>query len=151
MKVIDEKKLILLGAPILEPSMEVVLRKKLQDLQLMVERLELLDAHDAWFLLKHCLAIPRLMYTLRCSPCYQQREVLEEYDHQLKIGLESILNLALEEQSWQQCVLPVKDGGWESVWQQNWRFLPSYRRHMQLRQEQMNCYQNMYETRSTLT
>ena len=110
-KIMDEEKLILLGAPILETSMEVVLRNKLQDLQLMVERLKLLDAHDAWFLLKHCLAIPRIMYTLRCSPCYQQRKVLEEYDHQLKIGLENILNLALEGQAWQQCVLPVKKGG----------------------------------------
>ena len=110
-RVTDEEELILLGAPILATSIEIVLRRKLQDLQLMVERLESLDAHDAWFLLKHCLAIPRLMYTLRCSPCYEQRAVLEEYDHQLKIGLESILNLTLEGQPWQQCVLPFKDGG----------------------------------------
>ena len=32
-KIIDEKKLILLGAPILEPPMEAMLRRKLQDLQ----------------------------------------------------------------------------------------------------------------------
>ena len=80
MKVMNEEELILLVAPILETSIEMVLRRKLQDLQLMVERLELLDAHDSWFLLHHCLAIPRLMYTLRCSPCYQQREILDEYN-----------------------------------------------------------------------
>ena len=51
------------------------------------------------------------MYTLRCSPCYQQRDVLDEYNDQLKICLGNILNLVLERQSWQQCVLPVKDGG----------------------------------------
>ena len=85
-KIVGDDELILLGAPVLETSIEMVLRKKLQDLQLMIERLGLLDVHDAWFLLKHCLAIPRLMYTLRCSPCYEQREVLEEYDHQLKLG-----------------------------------------------------------------
>ena len=36
---------------------------------------------------------------------------MQEYDNQLRIGLENIQNRELDGQSWQQSVLPVKDGG----------------------------------------
>ena len=82
-KVIDEENLTLLGAPILRQAGEGVFRSKLHNLQLMVERLVQIDAHDAIFLLRHCFAIPKLMYTLRCAPCFIFKEVLQDYDHQL--------------------------------------------------------------------
>ena len=51
------------------------------------------------------------MYTLRCAPCYQQKEVLQEYDNEIRDGLEKILNVELEDKSWQQCSLPMRKGG----------------------------------------
>ena len=36
---------------------------------------------------------------------------MQEYDRQLRVGLESILNAELKGRSWQQCSLPVKKGG----------------------------------------
>ena len=110
-KVVDETNLTLLGAPILPQAGEGVFRSKLHNLQLMVDRLTEIDAHDAIFLLRHCFAIPKLTYFLRCSPAFRLREVLQDYDQQLRRGLESILNIKLESESWVQSTLPVSKGG----------------------------------------
>ena len=110
-KQIDEESLTLLGAPILRQAGEGVFRSKLNDLQLMLERLVQIDAHDAIFLLRHCFAIPKLMYFLRCAPSFKFKEVLQDYDQHLRLGLENILNVQLEENSWVQSTLPVSMGG----------------------------------------
>ena len=101
----------LLGAPILSQAGEGVFRSKLHNQQLMVDRLTEIDAHDAIFLLRHCFAIPKLMYFLRCAPSFKFKEVLQEYDQHLQLGLENILNVKLEEKSWLQSTLPVSKGG----------------------------------------
>ena len=108
---IEEENLTLLGAPILKQAGEGVFRSKLNNLQLMVERLAQIDAHDAIFLLRHCFAIPKLMYFLRCAPSFHFIDVLQDYDHHLRLGLENILNVKLEEKSWLQSTLPVSKGG----------------------------------------
>ena len=77
----------------------------------MVDRLAQIDAHDALFLLRHCFAIPKLMYFLRCAPTFLFKEVLQDYDNHLRLGLENILNVKLEEKSWLQSTLPVSKGG----------------------------------------
>ena len=51
------------------------------------------------------------MYFLRCTPGFLFREVLIEYDNQLQLGLENILNVKFEEKSWLQSTLPVSKGG----------------------------------------
>ena len=73
-------------------------------------RLKELHAHDALFLLKHCLSIPRLTYFLRCSPCYKNG-ILDRYDELIKETLKAILNVKLEEEAWIQSTLPVASGG----------------------------------------
>ena len=79
-KVTDAENLTLLGAPILREAGEGTFRLKLHNLQLMVERLVHIDAHDAIFLLRHCFSIPKLMYILRCAPYFKLKEVLQDYD-----------------------------------------------------------------------
>ena len=108
---VDEGNLTLLGAPILKQAGEGVFRSKLHNLQLMVDRLAQIDSHDAIFLLRHCFSIPKLMYFLRCTPGFLFREVLIEYDNQLQLGLENILNVKFEEKSWLQSTLLVSKGG----------------------------------------
>ena len=77
----------------------------------MIKQLDQLDKQDSVFLLRHCFAIPKLMYTLRIAPCYRQDEVLQKYDRVIQEGLEGILNAELKGRSWQQCILPVRKGG----------------------------------------
>ena len=77
-------------------SIEAVLTSKLESLKLMSKRLELLDAHDAMYLLKNCYSLPKLNYFLRASPCYLKEDLLLEYDETIRESLVSILNIKLE-------------------------------------------------------
>ena len=67
---VAKEDLILLGAPILEgKAVDKALIAKITDLERSVERLSLLPPHYALCLLKNALAMPKLRYILRTSPC----------------------------------------------------------------------------------
>jgi len=109
--VVDPETAILLGAPIGgEQSVDLVLENKLQELKRLSERLKLLSAHDAFFLLRNCFSLPKLQYTLRCSPCFNS-SVITRYDQCIRDTLEVILNIQLSESAWLQASLPVAVGG----------------------------------------
>ena len=60
----------LLGALISpRPSPKAVVKKH-DDLIRMAGRLEQIDAHEAFVLLKNCFALPKLLYILCASPSY---------------------------------------------------------------------------------
>ena len=71
-KLIQKNTLTLLGAPILPEAIEGVLNPKLEELQLMISRLEDNDKHDALFLLRQCFAIPKMTYFFRTGPCFMK-------------------------------------------------------------------------------
>jgi hypothetical protein len=101
---------VLLGAPLTLAATDRVLLKKLAELKLLCSRALLLDSHDAFFILKNCLSIPRLMYTLRSAPCYESG-ILHSYDSTIATALSTILNIQLDANSALQCSLPVRYGG----------------------------------------
>ena len=77
----------LLGSPIYTgKGVDEALVTKRQDLDRMVQRLALLPAHAAMFLLKNAFAIPKLLYLLRTAPCFNSSE-LASYDDSLKKSL----------------------------------------------------------------
>ena len=103
---------MLLGAPIgSEQSVEEVLKAKLQQLHRLSDRLKLLNIQDALFLLRNCFAIPKLTYNLRSAPCFRHQNLLSEYDAMIRSTLESILNITLSDEAWDQATLPVANGG----------------------------------------
>ena len=67
-KFINPSDLTILGSPILEDSFIPTLSSKLSELKLMINRIKNLDSHDAFFLLKNCLAIPKILFFLRSAP-----------------------------------------------------------------------------------
>ena len=109
-KVIDTTDLILLGAPILPESYDTILNSKHADLKRMLARLDTIDCHDAYFLLKNCFAIPKLLFFLRSAPLFESNQ-LADMDRSLRTGLEHILNVDLSSNIWKQASLPVKMGG----------------------------------------
>ena len=110
-KVLKEEDFTLLGAPITEKALEGVMMKKLEDLDRMSDRLQLLDSHDALYILRHSLAIPKVNFFLRGAPCHKIPEVLDRYDQVLRASLEKILNIKMvQEDSWIQSTLPVARG-----------------------------------------
>ena len=100
----------LLGVPLHEEGIGAALQSKLQLFEDLTSRLGDLDAHDALFLLRNSLAVPRLMYLLRCAPCYDD-PALALCQSKLKDVLERILNCKLNDAQYQQASLPVARGG----------------------------------------
>lgn len=108
---IVKEDLTLLGAPILGGAVvDRVLSDKIQQLEKAVQRLSLLPAHDALCLLKNSIAMPKLLYTLRTSPCHNS-PMLNKFDEILRTGLSRLLNVDLSDDQWKQASLPVHKGG----------------------------------------
>ena len=88
----------------------VIVREKTEILGHLVDRLKLLFAQDTLLLLRHSLAIPKFLYTLRTSPCFLS-PLLGDYDHVhlLRATVSTILNIHFGEDdpSWIQATLPV--------------------------------------------
>ena len=76
----------------------------------MGERLPLLEAHDALWLLRHAFSLQKLLYVLRSAPCFLP-SLLESFDLTLRTMLESICNVKLGDTSWLQASLPINSGG----------------------------------------
>jgi len=109
--IVDPAAAVLLGAPVgSQQSVDLVLENKLTELQRLSHRLKGLAAHDAFYLLRNCFSLPKLQYTLRCSPCFTS-PVIARYDECIRTTLELILNVQLADKAWQQASLPVSAGG----------------------------------------
>ena len=108
---VDPSKLTLLGAPIgSEQAVDDCLTSKAVGFSRMCQRLELMDAHDAIYLLRFCIAAPKLTYVLRCSPCFRS-PCLGNYDNILRDCAQRVLNVDLTDHAWLQATLPVRHGG----------------------------------------
>ena len=71
LKRIYKEDMTLLCAPVLSGrATDKVLQEKISDLDRAIDRLSLLQARDALCLLKNSIAIPKLLYILRTSPCF---------------------------------------------------------------------------------
>ena len=68
-------------------------------------RLSLLAAHDAVILLKASFSAPKMMYTLRCSPCANHPS-LAVFDDFLRTSICAICNLDVSDPQWLQASLP---------------------------------------------
>ena len=68
---VDKTEMTLLGAPVTEEkAQDMAIQHKIDDLSTALERLQHLHAQDALVILKNSLAIPKLLYLLRTSECY---------------------------------------------------------------------------------
>ena len=94
---VPKDKMTLLGAPILQgEALDEALQIKVDELQKAINRLKLLWTHDALVHLKNIISIPKLLYLLRISNCYNH-PLLLQFDIILKSGLSTILNVDFDE------------------------------------------------------
>ena len=100
------------GAPVMAgEAVHRALRDKKTALEQAIGRLSLLPAHDALCLLKNSIAMPKLPFTLRSSPC-SGSPVLTEFDNALRCGLSQLLNVDLSDaHAVATGFLPVYKGG----------------------------------------
>ncbi|XP_055348359.1 uncharacterized protein LOC129595388 [Paramacrobiotus metropolitanus] len=77
----------------------------------MTQRLTLLPAHHALYLLKCSMGPVRMIYRLRTARCYLQTEFLRQFDKMIIDCLSRITNVNITEAIWMQAALPVAQGG----------------------------------------
>ena len=87
------------------------LESKLRSLKRMTSRLNLIDPHQAFVLLKNSFAIPKMTYLLRSAPAFRQSDILIEFDMTIKNSMSSITNIDFSDDAWTQASLPVRLGG----------------------------------------
>ncbi len=97
----------LLGAPLSKEALPRALAKKIETISTLLDRLLTLSSHVVLFLLKNCLATPKLIYLLRCSPTWQEPDLLQDLDSIIRSGLETLLNVSINGKTWIQASLPV--------------------------------------------
>ena len=64
------------GAPVNIQGIPGTIQEKRETLERMTSKLEVLNPHQAFVLLKNAFAIPKLQYVLRASPTYMWGEEL---------------------------------------------------------------------------
>ena len=104
-------------------AIEIILQWKMTKLEKLGERLKVLQAHDALFLLKSAFSLPKLLYTLCRAPC-DQSILLSSFDSLQMSLLESICYIHLTESGWLQASLPPTFGGSGVRVQSCWHRLP---------------------------
>ena len=101
----------MLGAPMTDTAAECVMAEKQRDLERMVDRLQHVDSHSAFYLLRSCLWIPKLQYILRAAPVYRRLDLLQPLDETPRAATCSITNVSFSHGSWTQAILPTRYGG----------------------------------------
>ncbi len=110
-KILTAAQCELLGAPLTPEALPRALSTKIEAISRLVGRLPSLQSHTALFLLKNCLATPKLVYLLRCAPTWLEPVLLQELDACIRTGLEGLLNVSIDDEIWMQASLPVSRGG----------------------------------------
>ena len=103
--------LSLLGASLGPSSLIQILSAHLEQFQRFRDNLGKLRSHDAFYLLKNCLGIPKLSFALRTSPCFLLPDTLTTIDKSIQEALSEILNVRCVATEWKQASLPTKFGG----------------------------------------
>ena len=85
--------LILLGSPIGANALGSVMADKLASTTKFCHRVELLHRHDAFFLLKNCLFMPKLLYMFRTAPTFNNSCLLDSFEQQLRVALDTVCNV----------------------------------------------------------
>jgi len=110
-KLIEKKSLRLLGSPILEESFDDFVEENVQNFCNCLDRLQKINSHMAYNIIKYCLFVPKFTYVLRCCQLWKYPILLQKLDDIVKHTLVSIINIPLDNRSWSQASLPIRLGG----------------------------------------
>ena len=94
---VQKEDMTFLVSPVLPSrAMDRALHGNIDDLGRAIQRLALPQAHDALCLLKNSIVMPKRLYVLRTSPCFDN-PLLDIFDDTLKRGLSLVLNVELND------------------------------------------------------
>jgi len=110
-QILGSESLMLLGAPLLPQAVNEVFKSKVSELRLLCKRLPLMSTHESLCLLKFALFAPKVNYLLRCTPAYKRPDLLHQIDDVLRNSLEEILNITMDDRTFNKITLPLEGGG----------------------------------------
>ena len=101
--------LIIFGSQLGPKSQADLLEKKIKEL----ENVKGIVAKCAlwFFMLKNWFSLPKLLYFLRTSTCFNRPALLEKYDKTVRDGLSEVCNVNFDDISSTQLALPAEMGG----------------------------------------
>ena len=102
---------VILGSPLAPKSQADLLEKKINELEKVNGIVEKLDAHYGFFMLKNCFSLPKLLYFLRTSTCFNHPARFEKYDKTVRDGLSKVCKVNFDNISSTQLALPAEMGG----------------------------------------
>jgi hypothetical protein len=104
---------VLLGAPLgTEDFVRSYLEEMVEKVQRITSLLPLLqDPQTEYCLLRSCLSLPKVMFSLRTVDTTAHQDVLKSYDQVTREGLARILGVPPTDMQWLQARLPVTMGG----------------------------------------
>ena len=100
----------LLGAPLHVQLIDKAIEEKCEALQRAMVRLKHMSSHEAIFILRNSLSVPRLQYILRCAPCFGS-PLTTRFDDLVLQTLSSCANIELDSSARVQAQLLVRWGG----------------------------------------
>ena len=103
----------LLGAPLGHLGYEAeLLQEKVNKVQEITSLLpDIQDPQIEFCLLRSCLSLPKIMFTLRTVDTTAHRPLLSQFDRETRESLNRILGAPLDDLQWRQAKLPVALGG----------------------------------------
>ena len=108
---VEKNDVILLGSPLTSTAIRPQFQHRPALFKAMTEKLSLLDRHPAYFLLKNCFSMPKLIYLLRSSPTFQHPDLLADFGDCLKSCGTVICNVSFDDIGWIQATLYIRLGG----------------------------------------
>ena len=103
--------LIIRGSPLGPKSQADLLENEINELEKVNAIVEKLDAHYGFFMWKNCFSLPKLLYFLRTSTCFNHPVPLEKYDKTVRDGLSKVCNVNFDDISRTQLALFAEMGG----------------------------------------
>ena len=112
-KQVEEAGVKLLGAPIGSPAfMAQFVKKRVEKIKSITAELPSLhQPHLEFVLLRSCLALPKIVYTLRTTDPSLLSHLLQEFDSTTREALSRICGGPVSDLSWEQAKLPISMGG----------------------------------------
>ena len=110
---VEEEGIILLGCPIGSPEfVRMGILDRIRKVELATDKLPLLrDAQIEYVLLRSCLSLPKMMYTLRTSDPTNYQMCWQRCDDITRDALSLILGRPMDEKQWKQAQIPTSMGG----------------------------------------
>ena len=95
----NQENAVLLGSPIgSRPCLDGTIKTKIDNLQILGGRIKLLQTHDAMCLLRSAFTLPRVLFLLCTTPCFQSH-LLSEFNPLQRTLLETFCNIELDDLS----------------------------------------------------